>query len=156
MPRHFRDYKPTDRIYTFVDPLTNENTNIDSEALRLWCAEHAGELEVFNTPCHQAMADRFFQTKAVDLFHVFEVCEMTQLDPIIYLKTGTFGANGGPDVLLADGHHRYVAAVMCGLQFIPSYLLEPEQWHEFLIEGMPQITAEELLARRPAPGGPRK
>lgn len=142
MPRKASDYSLFDPIYTFVDKEGN-NINVDSEGLREWCAANKASLEVLATPVDRRIARSFLEGNVVDLHHVKEVMRLQALDPIIYGAMGTF-TNGNPDVILIDGHHRYFAAAVAGMPFIPSYILQPAQWREWEIIGLPKISEEEL------------
>lgn len=148
-----KNYPVGSAVYTFVD---NEgvNTHVDSELLRQWCAAHTSELEVRLTPVASDIARSFLTDNVVDIDHLKRVMRMKTLDPLIYGHTGDF-TNGNPDVLLIDGHHRYFCAWLCKVAWMPAYILSPEQWHPFQIEGLPSQTHEQLRRapvknRRPA------
>ena len=144
MPLRGEDYAPGTPIYSFV-ARDGKNTHIDSEKLRLWCKENRERLEVVNTPVSEKMANSFVDENVVDIAHVVRVMMMRKLDPVIYCKDGG-GTRDRPDVMLVDGHHRYVAAAVHNLRMIPAYVLEPEQWRDFEIIGLPDMTEEELRA----------
>lgn len=138
-------------IFTFVDGKTGENYHVDSGALREWCAANRDKLEVFMIPIERERARMFLEVdKSVTLEHAAEVAKMPRLDPLIYCKFGTYDAeNGAPDVMLADGHHRYFVAAAYGRDVAPSYLLEREQWEQFRVS-IPDMTIEQL---RDSPSG---
>jgi len=140
-----KDYPAGSAIYSYVAP-DGTNTHVDSEKLRVWCAEHSSDLEVLNTPVTAKIAMSFLDGAVIDFRHVERVLALPHLDPIIYGDVGTVGANGGPDVILIDGHHRYFAAFLCKVPFIPAYVLKPAQWHPFRIEGLPDLTEGQLRA----------
>lgn len=147
MPLDGKDYldgKPH-FIYTFIERDTGRNIHVDSELLRQWCAANRSTLEVVLTPVEERIAKTFLTGNVIDVDHVVEVGQMKHLDPIIYGIT-EIGANGHPDVLLIDGHHRYFLAAVKGEPLIPSYLLKPEQWKPFEIIGLPSQTEDELIA----------
>jgi len=141
-----KDYPTGSAIYSFVDAETGENTHVDSEKLRQWCAANKASLEILLTPVDPQVALGFLEGNVIDLAHVARVQKMPKLDPIIYGKVGTL-TNGHPDVLLIDGHHRFFLAYAEGEPFIPAYILEPAQWQEFKIEGLPNMTEEQLRAK---------
>jgi hypothetical protein len=151
MPLNGKDYPIGAPIYTFVAE-DGSNTHVDSEKLREWCAANRETLEWFYTPVKPEIAKSFERDNVIDVVHAIRVASMDKLDPIIYGKTGTLGANGGPDVILIDGHHRYYVAWKLGSDMIPGYVLEPEQWREFEIIGLPSLT-EEQLRRAPTSKG---
>lgn len=144
-----KDYPPGSFIYSFVEKDTGKNTHVDSELLRKWCAEHKEELrakeQIQLTPVTARIAVSFLEGNVIDLGHAAAVGKMETLDPIIYGKTGTI-TNDAPDVLLIDGHHRYFLAWATKTRFIPAYLLEPDQWRQFEIHGMPDLTEDMLRA----------
>jgi hypothetical protein len=135
-------------IYTFVDD-QGVNTHIDSQALRKWCLEQAiiNKLEVFMCPIDYEVAKRFLIDNIIDPKRVAHLMIRRNLDPIIYCKDGTFSPkNGGPNVMLVDGHHRYYLQYKCGATHIPGFCLEVEQWKPFQLYGLPTVTAEQLKA----------
>lgn len=140
-----KDYPDGSAVYSFVDK-DGTNTHIDSEKLRVWCREHRRELEIHLTPVEAHIASSFLTENVIDLPHVFEVAQMPKLDPLIYGHDGTYHTNGGPNVYLIDGHHRYFLAWTMKIPFIPAYLLKPGQWQQFQIIGLPDQTREQLIA----------
>lgn len=153
MPLDAKNYGPGMPIYSYVVAGTGENIHIDSELLRLWCLEQQkkGLLEVFNTPVSLKQADSFLSENVIDASHAISILGLKSWDPIIYCKYGT-STNGAPDVMLVDGHHRYWCAAKMGMKWAPAFVLEREQWQEFQILGMPDIS-EELLRVMPPRGG---
>lgn len=137
------DYPAGSAIYSYVDPEGN-NIHVDSEKLRQWCAKHKKDMVVLETPVREAIAESFLADNVIDLAHVERVFEMPSLDPIIYGHDGTYNENGFPNVILIDGHHRYFGAYLAKCEFIPAYVLAPEQWHPFRIAGLPDLTEEQL------------
>lgn len=142
MPLHFRDYKPTDQIYTHVLP-DGTNVNIDSIRLRAWCIAMRPPIKLL--PVDQKQAQSYLRDNVVSMDRCLQLLTKDKLDPIIFAKDGQF-TNGLPDAFHVDGHHRYALAGMCGLRFIPSHLLELHEWKPFQIEGVPPITREFLEA----------
>lgn len=142
MPLHYRDYKPTDQIFTHVLP-NGTNINIDSSRLHAWCK--VMKPEIFLTPVDPKMARSFVDNNIASQARCIELLAKPQLAPIILCKDGTF-TDGRPDIFFVDGHHRYVLAYMLKLPFIPAHVLDLDQWQPFLIEGVPPITQEHLLA----------
>jgi hypothetical protein len=66
---------------------------------------------------------------------------------MIYCRYG--GTDEIPDVMLVDGHHRYVRAAIEKCGSILAWLLTEDQWRPFQIPNMPKITKEELAALPP-------
>jgi hypothetical protein len=131
-------------IYTHVD-LDGVNTHIDSEKLRRWCI--ANKPEIFIIPLKYELMAEFRRDNVVSPERILELSKRKDLDPIIMVKDGTFGDNGGPNVFLVDGHHRYALACMRGQKHILGHFLEESQWRPFQIYLAKDITAEELRAR---------
>lgn len=136
-------------VYTFIDGVTKANTHIASGMLWEWVMEHAAELEVLMTPVDEEIARSMVEVdNAINSDNLKRLLTLPKLDPVIYCKTGTYNSEGAPDVMLVDGHHRYVFAAINRLKAIPGYLLEREQWEPFRIE-RPDMSEEELRAIKP-------
>lgn len=125
-------------IYTFVGH-DGENIHIAANRLRVWC-ESAG-LEPVLGPMDRSVADTFLADNVVSLDRVAQLEGRLRYDPIIMCKTGTF-KDGHPDVVMADGHHRYY--VQRDREYFLMYLLEEHQWRPFQISGAPDMTQEWL------------
>lgn len=134
--------RPGEGIYTFVDN-SGVNINIASQRLHDWCA--AAGLEPQLAPVDRDLSKTFIRDNAVSRDRVKELMKRKDLAPIILCKDGTFSTkNGGPNVYLVDGHHRYVLYSALKLPYIPAYCLEVEQWKPFEIEGLSDISREAL------------
>ena len=48
--------------------------------------------------------------------------------------------------LLVDGSHTYAAAYLRGAREALAFVVAPQHWEGFLVEGLPEVTPEELLA----------
>jgi hypothetical protein len=129
-------------LYTFVGD-DGENIHIDSIKLRLWCIEN--KPEIFWIPLKYELAAEFLRDNVISIERAKELSKRKDLDPIIMAKDGTIGANGGPNALLVDGHHRYFLACMSKMQAIPGHFLEVEQWKPFQLHGLPNLTKEQLI-----------
>ena len=130
-------------IFTSVDQDGN-NTNIDVTGLYAWC--QANKPEVFLLPMLPGLAGEYIGNKIVDLDRVKELKRRRHLTPIIMCKDGTYGDDGAPNVLLVDGHHRYVLAALMERKHFKAHMLEEEQWRPFQLHGLPTMTQEQLLA----------
>jgi hypothetical protein len=139
---HFKDLKDMHQIYTFIDR-EGVNTHIDSVGLREWCL--ANKPETFWVPIDPKLARSFLRNNTISTERVLQLLEKPSLDPIILVKDGTNSLkNGGPNVMLVDGHHRYYFANACRMTMIPGHVLEVEQWRPFIVEGVPPLTQEQL------------
>jgi hypothetical protein len=130
-------------IYSFVGD-NGENIHIDSPKLRLWCIEN--KPEIFWIPLKYELLLEFRRDNVISQQRVIELSKRKHLDPIIMVKDGTIGANGGPNALLVDGHHRFVLACLRKLLVIEGHFLEVEQWKPFQIHGIPNMTKDQLRA----------
>ena len=135
------DYKIGDAIYTFVAD-NGENFNIDSERLRQWCLSN--KPEIFLVPLRRSLAremvrNRTVSTERVKQLGLHYVATRKIPEPIIFCKT-----NSRPDVILVDGHHRYVLAVVAKMPLIEAFALERHQWEPFRIHGLPAIDQDQL------------
>lgn len=135
-------------IYTFVDAETGQNTHIDTEKLRAWCYAMRHSLVIHHVPVDEAKVREFVEQNAVDMARVMELLLRDKpLDPIIFAHDGTYSPeNGGPNMLLVDGRHRYTLAHKCGLETIPAYLVDKHDWKHFEIVNIPDLTREQLAA----------
>jgi len=149
-----KDYPPGSSCFSFVAE-DGTNIHVDSERLRKWCAENRERLKVVPTPIDKRIAKSFLHDNVVDAQHVERVLAMEALDPIIYGMTRTEAPGEAPDVLLIDGHHRYVAGAVVGATTIAAYLLEPEQWEPFRIGGLPTLSKEQLMLAPIKPRTPK-
>jgi hypothetical protein len=130
------------RIYSFVDK-DGVNTHINAEGLRQWCIET--KQEIWNIPLREKVAKMMMENNIVAPERIVELSKRKSLDPIIMCKDGTFDDNGAPNVMIVDGHHRFVLACLAKLKSIPGHVLELEQWKPFQIHGLPDLTQEELI-----------
>ena len=147
MPIHISDFHdPLEGIYTFV-ARSGENVNIASERLFRWTTQHASTLDVHLVPVKQRLARQFQRDNVVSKARVMELIFRFEegITPLIFAKDGNM-TNGAPDVMLVDGHHRYVLCAALGIREAPAYLLEREQWEPFRIIGMEDISEDELRA----------
>lgn len=132
-------------IYTFVD-MEGVNVNIDAAALRKWCLK--SKLEVHLAPIDHELAHSFVRENTISLQRVKQIISNHILlnEPVIFCKDGTFADDGGPNVMLVDGHHRYFVYSYMQLNCIPCYLLEVEQWKPFQMHNLPEVTREQLMS----------
>ena len=121
------------QIYTFVKP-DGPNVHIDSEGLRQWTLQ--AKPEVVEVPIDREIALGFLRDNVISSRRVMELMQgYTTLTPMIFAKDGTISvANGGPNVMLVDGHHRYACYAAVGLKFAPAHVLERAEWEPFRIE----------------------
>lgn len=141
---------PFEPIYSFVERATGQNVHIASTRLRTWCLEHASEIEVLAVPVSRALAKSFLELNAILPQRANELLatlpeDMEQWEPLIYAHDGSFGDNGGPNVMLVDGHHRYYAAAQIGAPFILGWMLTTAQWEPFRITGLHEYTEQQLV-----------
>lgn len=143
-------FSPKEPIYTFITP-SGENINIAASKLRLHCMgldsgptlRPAYRFKVFDFPIRPALAESFVHDNIISTARVIELLTKPRLDPII-AAVYDHDANGLPNVMLVDGHHRYYLAHAMKLPHIPAFVLQPEEWHPFQISGCPTISQDEL------------
>lgn len=145
MPFQASDYKPTDAIYSFVAP-DGVNIHIDSRRLREWCLRTGPEIALVPVATHVAL--KYMSDNTVNPDRVSELgnewISTGRLEPIIL---GHYCDSPWSEVLLIDGHHRFVmAALVARISLIPAFLLRPREWQEFRIFGLPDLTREQLRA----------
>jgi hypothetical protein len=131
-------------IYTFVGDDGN-TTHINSEGLRLWCV--ANKPEIFLMPMKDEVAKQMIPDNVVSIERVRQLSTRKDLAPIIMVKDGTIGSNGGPNGMLVDGHHRYFLAFLRGQPFIEGHFLEEHQWRPFQIHWLRGMSKDELRRR---------
>lgn len=132
------DLPPGEHIYTFVGD-DGENIHIASSRLRRWCMDSG--IEPVLAPMNREVAETFLTDNVISVDRVRQMDANPAVDPVIMCKTGTF-TNGNPDVVLADGHHRYY--LQRNQALFLTYLLEREQWEQFRITGILSMTKDEL------------
>jgi hypothetical protein len=146
MPFEAKDYKPSDRIYSYVSD-DGRSVNIDAVKLRAWChmeLKH-GNLEVFLVPVDHDLAQQWVKDGTVLLEHVLDLTAYPTLDPVIFGQW----PKPGPDSILIDGHHRYALMGLCNMPQIPAFVLTETQWRAFEITGLPELP-KDALAEWPA------
>lgn len=136
---------PREPIYTFI-AWDGTNIHIHSSRLRTWCLEHRKDLEIVGVPVDRNLAHRFLTENVASRERVKELMLRNDaLDPIIFCKDNTF-TEGRPDVMLVDGHHRFVLYAALEIPFIPSFFLDYAAWQPFRIVNIPPIDHEALRA----------
>lgn len=133
-----------DPVYTFVAD-DGTNTHIAVRPLREFC--FTSGLEVFQAPVEAKIANMLLRENSVSPARLRELVGR-ELDPIIYAKDGT-STDGAPDVMLVDGHHRYVLAAAAKMPYILAYFLEESQWRPFEIKSPLLDTTREALIATP-------
>lgn len=144
MPLDARNYPPGTPIYTFI---ANDGTTTHVDAVKLfqWC-EAQSDLETFRVPVERDRAIGFHRDNCISRSRVLELHlkGIATITPIIFGITGY--TNNLPDTILIDGRHRYTLFAAMSLPFIPAYLLHPFQWKPFKIEGLLDMTHDQLRA----------
>jgi hypothetical protein len=136
---------PFEPIYSFVAS-DGTNTHIASARLRVWCLEQT-TLERVYVPVEQQLAAQFISENIVSGTRVGQLVRtlpsrVEDWEPLIFAKDGQT-TRGRPDVMLVDGHHRYVLAALASVAPL-AWVLEPEQWRPFQIADYITLTQEEL------------
>lgn len=135
------DLPPSEHIYSFVGD-DGENIHIASDRLRVWC--QSARLERVWVPMDRAMAEKFVTDNVISLERVRQL-ELDPPDqeenPVVFCSTGTF-TDGNPDVVLADGHHRYY--LHREDEFVLSVLVGEREWRQFRISGIRDTTKDAL------------
>lgn len=148
MPLTRKDFPdPLEAIYTFVAH-DGTNTHVAAKRLRDWCVRT--QPERFVVPVDRALAESFIRDNAVLPARIKQLMaknglpdNMLNWEPVIFCQDG--GAEGRPDVMLVDGHHRYVVAAAIKSPNILAWCLTEEQWRPFEIVGLHEYTAQELI-----------
>lgn len=140
-----RDMKLNEGVYTFVTK-SGANINVASTRLYNWCENNQASLarQITMLPVDLSMAKSFLKDNIASLARVQELRSRPTLSPVILCRST--GSDEIPDAMLVDGHHRYVLYALLGRKFILSYLLEPQQWHPFIVEGLSDLTQAQLSA----------
>lgn len=142
MPIDARTMPTGEPLYTFVDPATGENTNIAVARLRKFLM--TVRPEVFDVPLDPALAESFINDNLASLDRAVSLTPAERREPIIFVMDGTY-TDGRPDVLLVDGRHRYLRAVLEDDKMIPAYVLTYEQWQPWRVVNYRQVTAQDLI-----------
>jgi len=138
------------QIYTWINEETGENFHIHTPKLRDWIAKQDlhGKLEILQTRVHEEIAADFMRVNSVSPERIVQLATEAmlgkrKLDPIIFCERGTY-TNGEPDVMLVDGHHRYMIFAIAKIPMIPCYVLKPRQWMPFRVIDAPDLNIEQL------------
>jgi hypothetical protein len=139
---------PWEQIYTFVSN-TGRNIHIHAPRLREHCLRM--RYKPILAPIDVHLAKSFITDNIVHPLRVGQILENPKLlkEPIILCKTEAYSQPLEPEipqVLLVEGHHRYVAAAMNKRHEILAWLLDLHQWQPFTVTGIPDYTATGLKA----------
>jgi hypothetical protein len=133
---------PLEPVFTFVG---NDGSNVNIHSGRLREAVLRSKLKVTLVPIDLEIAHSYVKENCVRIDRVKELAKRKNLDPIIYCEDGF--TDGIPDVMLVDGHHRYVmAALLQHLPVIPAVICLKEFWKPFQIIGLEDVSADLLRA----------
>jgi hypothetical protein len=130
---------PFEPVFTFVG-FDGKNVSIHSGRLR----EEVLKIqpEVVLIPVNKKIAKSYIDNNCVNLTRVLELLEREDLDPVIFCENGF--TDGKPDVMLVDGHHRYVMCALLDTPHIPAVILYQDFWRRFQIVGLQPVTADLL------------
>lgn len=125
---------PTDQVFTWVDPDTNETLHFAATKALFWCvgAIVRGECTGGLVPLNEQLKRVLTEQRSIDQEHVKSLTEQQAKMPIVIcmMPDGTG--------LTIDGHHRAWAAFQRGDTEIRAFILEEPQWRRFIIEDVPQ------------------
>lgn len=143
---------PNGISYTYVDKITKEVIQIYVDGLRKHCLQVHLRDRWVNVPVSFATMNKLIDENSVNQKRVKklirEIKHTGKIEPVIFCHDGNF-TEGRPDVMLVDGHHRYVAAAMSFAKFIPAWIIPIKEWEPFRIKQVRNITADELLKAKP-------
>lgn len=156
MPLHARNYRPGSPVYTYIAN-DGQNVHIDSQRLHHACAglRAKGMLEVVLVPVYRHVAQGYLRDNVVSKARLAALWSRTDLTPVIF---GLWDATPECEAIHIDGHHRYVLQAIKAWQagdkspFIEAHVLPHTMWGEYVIEGLMDLTKDQLKA---APLGQR-
>lgn len=123
-------------VFHHVDADTGRNTVLAIGRMLEWCK--AQKLEVHRIPVDPAFVSFCFQNRGIEPHRLARLTAAQCKEPLIFCRwyDDTF--------LLADGHHRYVRISLDGGRWCNGWILTPEQWEPFVVDGADEATPQIL------------
>src|SRR6266576_6766754 len=133
------------QIYTHIHE-DGKNVHILTSALRDWCLKNCGTPEYL--PVDQQAAKNFLSNNVIHEPRLQTLLEEHRqsrrpVEPIILCKLPTHTSDL-PDVLLVDGHHRFVLFAILYKPVIPCWILEERDWRPFEVDMGYDLTHDQL------------
>lgn len=124
-------------VFTLIEDDTGKQTHFAVDRMIAWCT--AAKLPVAAVAVDPQFAVYCVENRGVEFERLAQITFHHLTEPLIFCRQ--------PDGshLLVDGHHRYVKAAQLAISYVRAYLLEPEQWEPFLIQGMPTVRKQDLM-----------
>lgn len=134
-------------IYSFVDD-NGHNTHIYVDGIRKWVKDN--KPIVVGGPVDDEIAKDMFKNNVVSEERLKQLLKHPELaaEPLIY-GIRDYNKDNHPNVMLIDGHHRYVLAAMAKIPIYPSILLLKSVWEQFQIAGFDKLYTKEKLQATP-------
>ena len=116
-------------VYRLDDDGTGKPMFFNISDMRVWAEQHC---EIFAMPVDFERAERLIESGAVEADHIQNHTLRNELKPILVCR----GLLGGDQIV--DGAHRFVAACAGAAMLninppIPGYVLQPEEWEQFVM-----------------------
>jgi hypothetical protein len=127
---------PHEVVFTWLDPVTEEEVTFAVERLAKWAALHC---ETVETPVELVYALAIIRDRGLEQHRMDKLTLDSLLDPVLYL------AMPGGTHLLADGNHRYVYAAFNGVKWLRARMVDEEHWRKFIVTGLPKAGKERIL-----------
>jgi hypothetical protein len=128
----------TDQIFTHIDEDTGRETVFAVSELRRQCLRRRAPLCM--TPIDRETSIMIVGHRGIEQARLNRARRTRVFAPLLYLHM--------PDDshLLADGSHTYVARYLLGHKWALAYILEPQDWLDSVVVGLPSTTEAELLS----------
>jgi hypothetical protein len=117
------EWKPDDgsRVFFAIDPMIQ------------WASDHLDEIHICRSEVFPHVAKFLWDDGSIDQWKLDLITEDSFNVPIFYCED-TEGKH-----VLVDGRHRYVYAVDKGMKYVPTVILMPGQWEQFIIDTDPSV-----------------
>ncbi len=149
MSIHWSQLPPRDQIFTHFEEETGKERVFAATRLRLLArerdSEQAGVIRTW-VGLEEAHVGVLFARRGLEEARLLRALAAQSYSPLLFCLMLDGSA------LLVDGSHTYAAAFIRGLRELRAYLVPECVWKNFLVEGLPGTTPEELLASHSGDG----
>lgn len=123
-------------VFTWCDEQNNREVTFAISRIEQYIKDQGLEPILTNVELPSAM--RMLAECGIEQHRLSRLTPEALRTPIVYAHL--------PDDmhLLLDGHHRYVFAAFNGFHTLPAFMLEPDQYEQFIVEGLPYMGTDKV------------